>query len=223
MEDKEVKTMNKIDTNMSAYLHTYEAYRIPKGTTVKDAAGKDVVLSEEKDVLVLTEKASRQLIEDRRDYGGMLQMKAELAAQKTQEEGMKQFMKDQAKALAVFRSMSNGDVVPSSDEKKLMEYDDKLYQAAKMAQAMAQRMKKEIEKKKSEWDEKEEAEQRKKMDELCEASNEAALAVGTGSHEFSAAQKQHIVEVDSSGVDFSSLTAVNLGSGVTGTNIDLSL
>ena len=191
--------------------------------TVKDAAGKDVVLSEEKDVLVLTEKASRQLIEDRRDYGGMLQMKAELAAQKTQEEGMKQFMKDQAKALAVFRSMSNGDVVPSSDEKKLMEYDDKLYQAAKMAQAMAQRMKKEIEKKKSEWDEKEEAEQRKKMDELCEASNEAALAVGTGSHEFSAAQKQHIVEVDSSGVDFSSLTAVNLGSGVTGTNIDLSL
>lgn len=215
--------MNKIDNNMSAYLHTYEAYRIPKGTTVKDAAGKDVVLSEEKDVFVLTEKASRQLIEDRRDYGGMLQMKAELAAQKTQEEGMKQFMKDQAKALAVFRSMSNGDVVPSSDEKKLMEYDDKLYQAAKMAQAMAQRMKKEIEKKKSEWDEKEEAEQRKKMDELCEASNEAALAVGTGSHEFSAAQKQHIVEVDSSGVDFSSLTAVNLGSGVTGTNIDLSL
>ena len=215
--------MNKIDTNMSAYLHTYEAYRIPKGTTVKDAAGKDMVLSEEKDVLVLTEKASRQLIEDRRDYGGMLQMKAELAAQKTQEEGMKQFMKDQAKALAVLRSMSNGDVVPSSDEKKLMEYDDKLYQAAKMAQAMAQRMKKEIEKKKSEWDEKEEAEQRKKMDELCEASNEAALAVGTGSHEFSAAQKQHIVEVDSSGVDFSSLTAVNLGSGVTGTNIDLSL
>ena len=182
-----------------------------------------MVLSEEKDVLVLTEKASRQLIEDRRDYGGMLQMKAELAAQKTQEEGMKQFMKDQAKALAVFRSMSNGDVVPSSDEKKLMEYDDKLYQAAKMAQAMAQRMKKEIEKKKSEWDEKEEAEQRKKMDELCEASNEAALAVGTGSHEFSAAQKQHIVEVDSSGVDFSSLTAVNLGSGVTGTNIDLSV
>lgn len=215
--------MNKIDNNMSAYLHAYEAYRVPKGTAVKDAAGKDVVLSEEKDVLVLTEKASRQLIEDRRDYGGMLQMKAELATQKTQEEGMKQFMKDQAKALAVFRSMSNGDVVPSSDEKKLMDYDDKLYQAAKMAQAMAQRMKKEIEKKKSEWDEKEEAEQRKKMDELCEASNEAALAVGTGSHEFSAAQKQHIVEVDSSGVDFSSLTAVNLGSGVTGTNIDLSL
>ncbi len=214
--------MQKIDNNMTAYLHSYEAYRVPKGTAVKDAAGKDVVLSNEQDVLILTEKASKQLIEDRRDYGGMLQTKADLAAQKTQEEGMKKLMKEQAKALAVFRSMADGDIVPSSDERKLMEYDDKLYQAAKMAQAMAQRMK-EVEKKKSEWDEKEEAEDKKRMEELCAASNEAALAVGTGSREFSAAQKQHIVEVDSSGVDFSTLTAVNLGSGVTGANIDLSL
>ena len=182
--------MQKIDNNMKAYLHNYEAYRVPKGTMVKDALGKDVVLSEEKDVLVLTEKSGKQLIEDRRDYGGMLQMKAEVAAQKTQEEGMKQMMEDQAKALAVFRSLANGDVVPTSDERKLMEYDDKLYQAGKAAQAIAQRMKKEIEKKKSEWDEKEEAEQQKKMDELCEASNE---------------------------------TAVNLGAGVIGTNIYLSL
>lgn len=214
--------MQKIDNNMTAYLHSYEAYRVPKGTAVKDAAGKDVILSNEQDVLILTEKASKQLIEDRRDYGGMLQTKADLAAQKTQEEGMKKLMKEQAKALAVFRSMADGDIVPSSDERKLMEYDDKLYQAAKMAQAMAQRMK-EVEKKKSEWDEKEEAEDKKRMEELCAASNEAALAVGTGSREFSAAQKQHIVEVDSSGVDFSTLTAVNLGSGVTGANIDLSL
>lgn len=55
--------------------------------------------------------------------------------------------------MAVFRSMSNGDIVPDSDEKKLMKYDDKLYQAAKMAQAMAQRMKKQAENKESEWDE----------------------------------------------------------------------
>ena len=48
--------------------------------------------------LVLTEKSSRQLIEDRRDYGGMLQTKAELAAQKTQEEAMKKMMQDQEKA-----------------------------------------------------------------------------------------------------------------------------
>lgn len=215
--------MKKIDNNMKAFLHSYEAYRVPKGTMVKDAAGNDVVLSNEQDVLVLTEKSSKQLIKDRFDYGGMLQMKAEVAAQKTQEEGMKKMMEDQAKALAVFRSLANGDIVPPSDERKLMEYDDKLYQAGKSAQAMAQRIKKEIEKKESEWDEKEEEEQKKKMEELCEESNEAAMAVGTGSKEFSAAQKQHIVEVDSSGVDFSSLKTANLGSGVTGMNIDLSL
>lgn len=38
--------MQKIDNNMSAYLHSYEAYRILKGTSVKDATGKEVVLSQ---------------------------------------------------------------------------------------------------------------------------------------------------------------------------------
>lgn len=215
--------MQKIDNNMSAYLHQYEAYRIPKGTTVKDMTGNDVVLSNTEDVLVLTEEASRQLVKDRGDYGNMLQTKAELAAQKTQSAAMEQMMKDQAKALAVFRSMSDGDIVPDADERKLMEYDDKLYQAAKMAQAMAQRMKKEVENKESEWDEREEKENQRKREKLCEESNEAALAVGTGMQQLSAAQKQNIVEVDSSGVDLSNITAVNMGSGVTGANIDLSL
>ena len=43
---------------MKAYMHSYEAYRVPKGTQVKDVSGNDVILSQEKDVLVLTEKAS---------------------------------------------------------------------------------------------------------------------------------------------------------------------
>ena len=215
--------MQKIDNNMSAYLHQYEAYRIPKGTTVKDMTGNDVVLSNTEDVLVLTEEAGRQLVKDRGDYGNILQTKAELAAQKTQSAAMEQMMKDQAKALAVFRSMADGDIVPDADERKLMEYDDKLYQAAKMAQAMAQRMKKEAENKESEWDEREEKENQRKREKLCEESNEAALAVGTGVQQLSAAQKQNIVEIDSNGVDLSNITAVNLGSGVTGSNIDLSL
>ena len=215
--------MQKIDNNMSAYLHQYEAYRIPKGTTVKDMTGNDVVLSNTEDVLVLTEEAGRQLVKDRGDYSNMLQTKAEMAAQKTQSAAMEQMMKDQAKALAVFRSMSDGDIVPDADERKLMEYDDKLYQAAKMAQAMAQRMKKEVENKESEWDEREEKENQRKREKLCEESNEAALAVGTGMQQLSAAQKQNIVEVDSSGVDLSNITAVNMGSGVTGSNIELSL
>lgn len=206
---------------MSGYLHTYEAYRIPKGTKVKDAAGEEVILSNEKDVLVLTEKAGKQLVKDRRNYGYMLQMQAERAAQKTQDEASKKYAKDQAKVMSVFRAMAKGDIVPASDEKKLMEYNPDLYQSAKMAQAMAQQA--ERRRHKSQWDEKEEDAHRAKMKELRDESNEAALAVGTGSREFSNVQKERIVEIDSSEVDFSSIQVMNLGSGVTGAHIDLSV
>lgn len=214
--------MNSISNNMSSYLHTYEAYRIPKGTKVQNAAGDEVVLSDKEDTLVLTAESSKQLVKDRGQYGSMLQAKAENAALKTQDEAMRQYNENQAKAISVFRSMSKGDNVPATDENKLMAYDPKLYHAAKMAQAMAQMAKKKAESKKSEWDEREEMEKQAKLDKLCEESNEAALAVATGSHEFGEAQKQNIVEIDSSGIDFSSIKTMNLG-GVTGEFIDLSL
>lgn len=215
--------MNRIDTGMSSYLHSYEAYRIPKGTTVKDATGEEVVLNKEEDSLVLTKEASKQLVEDRRDYVATLQLNAQMAAQKTQDAASEKYWDDQAKAMAVFRSMANGDIVPYTDEKKLMEYSDELYQAAKQAQTMAQILKERVEKKESEWDEEEEAEFREKMEMLKAESNEAAQAIGTGSQAFSEAQKSRIVEVDSSDVDFSQMQTMNLGSGVTGMNIDLSL
>lgn len=214
--------MNSISNNMSSFLHTYEAYRVPKGTKVQNQAGEEVVLSNEEDTLVLTEKASRQLVNDRRDYGGMLQAQAEAAAEKTQQAASEKIAKDQAKAMAVFRSLANGDNVPSSDESKLMEYDSKLYQAAKAAQAMAQMAKKRAESKDSEWDEREEEEQRDKMNKLCDESNEAAFSGAKKIHEFGEAQKNNIVEIDSSGVDFSSLKTMSLG-GVTGEFIDLSI
>lgn len=213
--------MSRIDANMSGYLHTYEAYRVPKGTKVKDAAGKEVVLSNKEDVLVLTEKAGRQLVKDRRNYGCMLQMQAEMAAQRTQDAASKKYAKDQAKIMSVFRAMAKGDIVPASDEKKLMEYNSELYQSAKMAQSMA--LQAERRKHKSQWDDKEEEAHKAKMKELRDESNEAALAVGTGSSEFSNRQKERIVEIDSSGVDFSSIQVMNLGSGVTGAHINLSV
>ena len=209
-----------VDT--TGYVHTYEAYRVPKGTTVKNAAGEDVILSKDEDTLVLTEAASRQLVKDRRDYGSALQAKAEIAAQKTQEEAAKKHAQDQAKAMSVFRSLSNGDEVPSTDESKLMEYDQKLYQAAKAAQAMAQMAKKQAEKKASEWDDKEEQEYEEKMKKLCDDSNEAAWGMKTEFDKFSADQKSNIIEVDSSGVDFSGLKTIGLG-GVIGEFIDLSI
>lgn len=210
--------MSKINANMTNYLHTYEAYRIPKGTKVKDAAGKEVVLSNEEDVLVLTAKAGKQLVNDRRSYGYMLQMQAERAAQRTQEAASEKYAKDQVKIMSVYRAMAKGDIVPASDEKKLMEYSSELYQSAKMAQSMA--LQAERRKHKSQWDEKEEEAHRVKMKELRDESNEAALAVGTGSSKFSNVQKERIVEIDSSEVDFSSMQVMNLGSGVTGAYID---
>ena len=108
--------MSKIDSNMSGYLHTYEAYRVPKGTKVQDATGKEVVLSNEEDVLVLTEKASKQLVKDRGEHNGMLQQKSEMAAQKTQDAASEKIAKDNAKVMAVYKAMANGDTVPASDE-----------------------------------------------------------------------------------------------------------
>ena len=215
--------MNSVSDNMAGYLHTYEAYRIPKGVKVQNLAGEEVVLSDEEDTLVLTEQSARQLIKDRRDYGNMLQTNAEMAAGKTQDAAAKKMAEDQVKALSVFRSMSKGDNVPPSDERRLMDYDKKLYQAGKMAQAMAQMEKKRAENKDSEWDEREEEEYRRKMKELCDESNEAALSVSSGSHEFSEAQKQNIVEIDTPEMDISSIKTCNLGAGVTGEYIDLSL
>lgn len=199
----------------------YEAYRVPKGTKVKDASGEEVVLSNEEDVLVLTEKASKQLVKDRKEHNTMLQLNAQMAAQRTQQAASEKVAEDMTKVMAVFRAMSRGDIVPASDERKLQEYDKDLYQAAKMAQAMAQQA--ERRKQKSQWDEEEEKAHKAKMKELNDASNEAALAVGKGSQEFSSAQKEHIVEIDASGVDFSSMEVMQLGSGVTGANIDLSI
>ncbi len=206
----------------TGYLHTYEAYRIPKGTTVKNSEGEDVILSKEEDQLVLTEESSRQLVKDRKDYGDMLKTQAEMAAEKTQSAATEKYIKDQAKALAVYRALANGDNVPASDESRLMDYDKKLYQAAKMAQAMAQMQKKKAESKESQWDQREEEAHNKKMEKLCEESNEAALAIGTEYHKFYEAQLQNVVEIDSSGVDLSSLKTCNLG-GLTGEYIDLSL
>lgn len=213
--------MSGIDTGMSGYLHTYEAYRVPKGTKVKDAAGEEVVLSNEEDVLVLTEKAGRQLVRDRREHNEMLQLKAEMAAQKTQSAAGEKRAKDQAKIMAVYRAIAKGDIVPASDEKKLQEFSVELYQVAKMAQAMARLA--ERKKHPSQWDEEEEKAYNEKKKELSDKSEAAAAAVVEGSKEFSGAQKKHIVEIDSSDVDFSSMKVMSLGSGVTGVHIDLSV
>lgn len=125
------------------------------------------------------------------------------------------------KIMAVYRAMVKGDIVPGSDERKLQEYSSDLYQAAKMAQAMAQVS--ERKKQKSQWDEQEERAYNEKKKELSDVSNKAVSDLVEGSQKFSSVQKECIIEIDSSGVDFSSMKVMSLGAGVTGVNIDLSV
>lgn len=213
--------MSRIGTNMSGYLHTYEAYVVPKGTKVMDNTGREIVLSEDEDVPVLTQEAGRQLVKDRKAYNTMLLYKAEMAAQRTQKASSEKMAQDQAKIMAVYRTIARGDSVPSSDEKKLIEYSPELYQAAKTAQALVQQEKRK--KQASQWDEQEEKAHKEKMEKLRAESDEAVSNLVSGSGEFSAAQKKCIVISETPEIDFSSVKVINLGSGVMGTGIDLSI
>ena len=77
---------------------------------------------------------------------------------KQQGDAMKEEMENMGKIMTVFRRLANGDTVPLSDEKKLAEYDEKMYTMAKNMQAMAQQLEKEHEKHKSLWEDEEKKE-----------------------------------------------------------------
>ena len=64
-----------------------------------------------------------------------------MEAARQQGEAMAEEVKDIGKIMTVFRRLANGDNVQQYDEKKLMEYDEKMYQAAKDMQMLARQMK----------------------------------------------------------------------------------
>lgn len=61
----------------------------------------------------------------------------EMVSAKQNAEAEGDYYKEMGKILAVAMRMFHGDIVPGSDEKKLMEFDSDLYQMAKNAQMMA--------------------------------------------------------------------------------------
>ena len=69
-----------------------------------------------------------------------------------QGEAMAKYAEDLGKIMTVFRRLAHGDIVPQGDERRLMEYDEKMYQAAKNLQMMAQMAEKERKRHKSLWD-----------------------------------------------------------------------
>lgn len=76
---------------------------------------------------------------------------------KQQSKAYEDAAEDMAKALETARRIANGDIVPAQDEKKLLEYDDELYQMAKNA-AMLHAMDEEREKHKTLYGDEEERE-----------------------------------------------------------------
>ncbi len=85
-------------------------------------------------------------------------------------EAMEKSMADLGKIMTVFRRMAKGDTVPASDEKRLMEYNEKMYTAAKNMQAMAQQLEKEHKKHKSLWEDEEEEQQNPDPTEVADES-----------------------------------------------------
>ena len=210
--------------NFTGYLNTYEAYKIPKEhELVKDIA--QPMETEDGCVLVLTEEASKKMQQDKEKVGAMLMADVQLASARSQSEGVKKMGEDMGKILEVFRLMCKGHNVPQSDEKKLMEYDDDMYQAAKNAQMMAQIREKQKQKnEESQWDEKEEAEFREKMDKLNQDVDDATKNMSTGSAQFAEAQKANIVPIETSSADIAAIDSVSsLGGGVVGARVDFTI
>lgn len=112
--------------------------------------------SEQAATLELSLNATKQAFEDNQKVIDSLMEQwaniSNMESSKQQGEAMKEIAADMGKIMTVFRRLANGDTVPQSDEKKLMEYDDKMYQMAKNMQMLAQQMEKERKKHKSLWE-----------------------------------------------------------------------
>ena len=89
----------------------------------------------------------------------------EMVSAKQNAEAEGDYYKEMGKILAVAMRMFHGDIVPGSDEKKLMEFDSDLYQLAKIAQMMAKL--KERKKYDSLWDD----EEKKELEDPIEAAD----------------------------------------------------
>ena len=118
------------------------------------------IYAKEAATLELTYDAVRQKQQEYQDYmAKLLEQKSgymDMMAAKNEGEAMKEYAEDMAKIMQVARRIMKGGIVPLSDERKLMEFDNDLYQMAKSIGAMVQlRKRKEYD---SLWDEEEKEE-----------------------------------------------------------------
>lgn len=100
---------------------------------------------------------------------------ANLVSSKQQGEAMGDAMEDLGKIMEIARRIMRGDIVPATDERKLMEFDDELYQSAKNIGEMRKRMEKERKEHESLWKDEEPKEYE---DPAQVADNTEAFAAG---------------------------------------------
>ncbi len=136
------------------------------------------VYANEAAVLELTMKAVDEKQDEYKDYMEKLMEQwsatANMVSSQQQGEAMEEYVDDLGKIMEVARRIMKGDIVPASDEKKLMEYSMELYQAAKNIGAMERN--KEREEHDSLWDDKEEKTEYE--DPMEVADNTEAFAAG---------------------------------------------
>ncbi len=122
----------------------------------------DSIFSEEAATLELSYEASQKAYEENQKVLNSMAEQWTIAfneeSTKQQAEAAEEYGKDLTKIMTVFRRLAHGDIVPFTDERKLMEFDNKMYQVAKNMQTMAQQLEKERKKYKSLWEEEEEKE-----------------------------------------------------------------
>ncbi len=119
--------------------------------------GKELYANEAA-ILELSIKAVDEKQNEYRDYMDKLleqwSATANMVSAKQQGEAMEEYVEDLGKLMEVARRLMKGDIVPASDEKKLMEFSMEMYQAAKNMGALVKQ--KEREEHESLWDEEEE-------------------------------------------------------------------
>lgn len=135
------------------------------------------VYANEAAVLELTMKAVDEKQTEYKDYMEKLleqwSATANMVSSKQQGEAMKEYGEDLGKIMEVARRIMKGDIVPGSDEKKLMEHSMELYQAAKNIGAMVRQ--KERKEHDSLWEDEEKTEYEDPME---VANNTEAFAEG---------------------------------------------
>ena len=135
------------------------------------------LFAEEAATLELTYKAVEEKQSEYQAYmDKLLQQwtaRMDMVSSEQQADAMEEYAEDMGKMMEVARRIMKGAIVPATDERKLMEYSNELYQAAKSIGAMAQQEKRE--KYKSLWEDEEEKDYEDPME---AADNTEAFADG---------------------------------------------